>query len=267
MIHGLGCTGSVWGAMQAHLAARGMTCLAPTLLEMLRPRSPSVRTAPEIGFPDFVEEARTFCRISTSRTGLPPVVIGHSMGGLIAQVLAVEGLCSKAVFLAPAPPKAIRNRSVGMLWCFANVLFSGDETRYHRAWRTGAKHVLFHRLPTPQQDRAHAQMVFEPGKLFADMANGIEVRAKDLRIPTLTVAARRDRAVPARVVGCITDYYSRAPQPTTLKIYDQHGHWLLDEPDSAQLFDDVADWIEIPMKMNMNEAAWVKSVARQVGKV
>ena len=36
-----------------------------------------------------------------------PVIIGHSMGGLLAQILAARGLCSRLVCLTPAAPRGI----------------------------------------------------------------------------------------------------------------------------------------------------------------
>ncbi|AEI93660.1 hypothetical protein RLO149_c016680 [Roseobacter litoralis Och 149] len=244
LVHGLGCQGTVWDPLRAYLDARGMICHAPTLLKAHRPKRLSELKAPAKGLDEFVSEVRSLCRASTSRTGRPPVVIGHSMGGLIAQIVAAEGLCTKAVFLAPAPPKAIPNRSPWMLWCFANVLFSGDTARFHKAWRRGARDVLLYPLSKRRQDRALRDMVYEPGQLFADMTKGIDIAPDSLRIPTLTVAAGRDRAVPATVVRRIAEYYSVSPVPSTFRMYPRSGHWLLDDPHSAELYGDLADWIE-----------------------
>jgi pimeloyl-ACP methyl ester carboxylesterase len=37
----------------------------------------------------------------------PPIVMGHSMGGLLAQILGSRGLVKALVLLAPAPPSGI----------------------------------------------------------------------------------------------------------------------------------------------------------------
>ena len=34
----------------------------------------------------------------------PPVLLGHSMGGLLAQLLAAKGLARAAILLTPTPP-------------------------------------------------------------------------------------------------------------------------------------------------------------------
>lgn len=247
LVHGLGCQGTVWGPLQCYLGQRGLTCVAPTLLARHRPKALAGSRAPDLGFDDYVGEVRHLCEASASRTGHAPIIIGHSMGGLIAQVIAAEQRCSKAVFLAPAPPRAVLNRSPWMLWCFANVLISGNTKRYHKAWRRGAMDVLFHPLALPRGAQIYRDMVFEPGRLFADMAKRVELSADALRIPTLTVAAGQDRAVPAAVVRRIATYYSASPVPTEFREYPESGHWLLDDADSAGLYCDLADWIAEPV--------------------
>lgn len=247
LIHGLGCQGSVWNRLVTFLSARQMTCLAPTLQQEHRPRKLRGQLPPGIGLADYVCEVRALCHASLARTGQKPIVIGHSMGGLIAQIIAAEGHCSKTVFLTPAPPKAVSNKSLWMLWCFANVLISGDTNRYHKGWQRGISDVLLNTLPRARRAGIYRQMVFEPGQLFADMTEGVDVPAEMLRIPSLTVAAARDRAVPASVVRRIVAYYASAPVPTQFKVYRHSGHWLMDDQNSATLFHDLAAWIEAPV--------------------
>ena len=52
---------------------------------------------------DFVADAAAVARHLDK-----PIVIGHSMGGLIAQCLAERGLAQGIGMLAPIPPKGIR---------------------------------------------------------------------------------------------------------------------------------------------------------------
>lgn len=229
LVHGLGCQGSVWAPLQRYLEQRGLACVAPTLMARHRPKTLAGPRAPDLGFDDYVGEVRDLCEASASRTGHAPIVIGHSMGGLIAQVIAAEQRCSKAVFLALAPPRAVPNRSPWMLWCFANVLISGNTRRYHKAWRRGAMDVLFHPLALPRGVQLYRDMVFEPGRLFADMAKRVELSAHALRIPTLMVAAGRDSAVPAAVVRRIAAYYSASPLPTEFREFPKvdTGCWMV----------------------------------------
>src|SRR6185295_12439662 len=51
---------------------------------------------------DYVADA-----LEVARTLKNPIVIGHSMGGLVAQKVAEAGACRAAVFLSAAPPRWI----------------------------------------------------------------------------------------------------------------------------------------------------------------
>lgn len=135
MIHGLGCGGDVWDNMKAALENNGWSCCAPTLCEMHRPRTQPPRAAKKIGLSDYIACARAVCSRIERDTGCKPIVIGHSMGGLIAQALAAEAHCSHAILVAPAPPKTVKNPSPWQLWLYANVLLSRRRDRYHKAWQ------------------------------------------------------------------------------------------------------------------------------------
>jgi pimeloyl-ACP methyl ester carboxylesterase len=60
---------------------------------------------------DYVEDVHDCLR--TLREG---VVIGHSMGGLVAQKVAEAGRVRAAVFATSAPPKGIRAVTWPVLW-------------------------------------------------------------------------------------------------------------------------------------------------------
>ena len=62
----------------------------------------------EVGIADFVADALEASRAIAGRhEAQPPAVIGHSMGGLLAQKLAEAGAISAAVLLCSAPPHGI----------------------------------------------------------------------------------------------------------------------------------------------------------------
>ena len=52
------------------------------------------------GLADFV----AYLSSSIKALGQPPILLGHSMGGLLAQLLAAKGLAEAVILLAPVPP-------------------------------------------------------------------------------------------------------------------------------------------------------------------
>ncbi len=244
LIHGMGCGGDVWAPMQSALVAKGWRCAAPTLLAAQRPVSlPPSTVAREIALTDYVAETRAHCDAVTVRTGRKPIVIGHSMGGLIAQVLACEGACEKAACITPAPPAAIANRNPWALVLYANVLLSGKLNRYHKAWRFGVSKVLLNCVPKSLHARIYARMRYEPGQIFADMMRGLSVEPSHLAAPMLFVSAGRDRIVSAGVVAATAQHYRKAGQRTALRHYQGSGHWIIDEPENEEMIGDIVHWL------------------------
>ncbi|MFN2359841.1 MAG: alpha/beta fold hydrolase, partial [Marinobacter sp.] len=48
----------------------------------------------------------------------PPILVGHSMGGLLAQLLAIRVPCAKLVLLSSAAPGGINSWSLSMVRTF-----------------------------------------------------------------------------------------------------------------------------------------------------
>ncbi|MFN7169222.1 MAG: esterase/lipase family protein, partial [Pannonibacter sp.] len=137
MIHGIGCDGSAWDAMKPGFEAAGWTCEAMTLFPDRRLRENPPASLTQLGLADFIEAASAEAARLTARDGAKPAVIGHSMGGLIAQVLAERGDVSKAVFLTPAQTKDCAEIGLSVAWTFLNVILQQNRKKSYKVWKTG----------------------------------------------------------------------------------------------------------------------------------
>lgn len=106
-IHGLFMNPRSWVGWMAWFSERGYRCHAPPWPghdgepEALRARPPEVLRTLTLG--EVVAAHRTFIATLDAK----PIVIGHSMGGLIAQQLLNADLAAAAVAIDPAPPRGI----------------------------------------------------------------------------------------------------------------------------------------------------------------
>src|SRR6266480_2710710 len=105
-VHGLWLHATSWGAWVEFFGAAGYAPLAPgwpgTADTVEGTRSQPGRVAGK-GIDDVVEH---YARI-IGDLDAPPIVIGHSFGGLIAQRLLGQGLAAAAVAIDPAPIKGV----------------------------------------------------------------------------------------------------------------------------------------------------------------
>ena len=106
-IHGAFVTHEPFAAWMEFLAAAGWRSVAAARRGRLGvgpDRAEGVTVA------DYVEDTRR----AVEALGEAPILVGHSLGGLIAQKIAEMGLCRGMVLLAPAPPAMLTAQPVAV---------------------------------------------------------------------------------------------------------------------------------------------------------
>lgn len=243
MIHGVGCDASAWDVMKPGFEAAGWTCEAITLFPDRRVREPPPASLAQLGLEDFIAAAQAEARRLAARDGAKPAVIGHSMGGLIAQVLAERGEVSRAVFLTPAQTKDCAVIGPSVAWTFFNVILQQNRKKSYKVWKTGFKWGVLNRVPKPRHDAIYAGALYDSGKVYGDISDGILVDERMVMIPTLTICAGQDRATIPSAVRKVGEKYAKSPVPGDYKEYPGHAHWIVDEPGTDKVVSDIAAWL------------------------
>ncbi len=246
MIHGVGCDASAWDAMKPGFVAAGWTCEAMTLFASQRVRETPPASLPALGLSDYIEAAAAEAGRLAARDGTRPAVIGHSMGGLIAQVLAERGEVSKAVFLTPAQTKDCAVVGPSVAWTFLNIVLRRDRTRAYKVWKTGFRWGVLNAVPEARHDAIYAGALYDSGKVYGDIADGISVDEQKVTIPTLTIAGGKDRATLPEAVRKVGAKYARSPVKGDFIEYPGHAHWIVDEPGTDKVVADIAAWLGRP---------------------
>jgi pimeloyl-ACP methyl ester carboxylesterase len=244
MVHGMCCTGDVWANFRAFFEARGARVFTPTLRPDLRQ---TIRQAPnrglgELGFTDYVRQLEDEVRHITQETGRRPVVIGHSMGGLLAQVLAERAAVDAAVFISPSAPAGVRDLTANLFW--SGVALShrlGLAPWAIKSSRALVDRTVFNCIPAAERTAAYDAFVYESGRAFKDLGHW-PVDEKRVRVPVLTIAASRDRLVPAKLVRLTAKKYAAAGGDFIE--YREHGHWLYAEPGWQKPAADIHAWFD-----------------------
>lgn len=170
-----------------------------------------------------------------------PVVVGHSMGGLIAQKLAEAGVVSAAVLLCAGPPRGISVASVRLLIRQTRhapaILFS----RPLIPDRADAEALFLNHIPLAERDALLERMVPESGRAGRELSLGsVAVNARSVHCPVLSAGARDDRFLLPRIARAIARKYD-----CDYREYARHGHYIVGEPGWETVADDVASWIAI----------------------
>ncbi len=246
MIHGIGCDASAWDAMKPGFEAAGWTCEAMTLFPDRRVRENPPANLADLGIADYIAAAAAEAQRLTARDGAKPAVIGHSMGGLISQVLAERGDVSKAVFLTPAQPKDCAEIGLPVLWTFFNIILQQNRKKSYKVWKTGFKWGVLNRVPEERHDAIYAGALYDSGKVYGELSDGITIDESKVMIPTLTIAGGQDRATLPKGVRKVAAKYARSPVPGEFRDYPGHAHWIVDEPGTDKVVAEIAAWLAKP---------------------
>ncbi len=191
---------------------------------------------------DFIDDARQVAQWLIDRLGRP-VVVGHSMGGLIAQKLGEEGLARALVLLSSAPPRGISVMS-GLL--FRRQLrylpaLLGSKAVVPR-WKDMRELVLNH-LAEPEKRKTFERFVPDSGRAGREMSlRSVKVDAERVGAngcPVLVVTSDDDRFIPSHIAQRIAQRY-HAP----VYMARGHGHLMLREPGWNEPAAFIASWLE-----------------------
>ncbi|MEZ6000115.1 alpha/beta hydrolase [Hyphomonas sp.] len=243
MIHGVGCGGDVWDRMIPVFEADGWTCEAPTLFPARRVKDNPPASLAELGIDDYISSMSAKAHEIEKATGQKPAVIGHSMGGLIAQVLAEKGDVSQAVFLTPAQPKGCAVIGPSVVFTFLNILLQQNRKKSYKVWRTGFDFGVTNCVPKRLREEIYSHALYDSGKVYGDLTDGVEIDESKIRIPTLTIAAGKDRATLASAVRKVGEKYKNAAIAGDFMEYPKNAHWIVDEPGTDQVASDIAGWL------------------------
>lgn len=168
------------------------------------------------------------------------VLVGHSMGGLIAQKAAEGGGVAAAVFLTSGPPRGIIALRWPVISCMARYVPAMLADRAFTVSRAHADFLLLNRLAPAQRDWAFPRFGAESGRAARELVLGrIAVEPGAIRCPTLVVGAEHDRITPASLQRRIARRYRAEYQEAA-----GHAHMLMLEDGWERPFKDVLAWME-----------------------
>jgi pimeloyl-ACP methyl ester carboxylesterase len=231
-IHGMWGTPAHWGGMRAYFEARGHATYAPCLpWHDVDPRAPAPPQLADISVGDYV----SFLIDQMAGIGGPVVLVGHSMGAMLAQLVAERVQPSALILLSPGPTAETGALAISPLRTTSGVTTkAGWWKKPTKIDRDRALWGIYNEVPADIANREVDALVWDSGRVlfqmampWADPAHGTRLDYGRLRMPALVVVGDQDRITP---VGTARGTARKLAGQVDYRELPGVGHWLFHSP-------------------------------------
>lgn len=231
MIHGMWSRPSTFAQLRAELEPAGLRSAAVTLPHHdVPPGSPAPAPLAGVKLANYLSALER----DAADMGERPVILGHSMGGILAQLLAVKVQPKGLILLSTAPSMQASTTSLATLrtmwgvtsrwgWWKQATLLDEESARFG----------VFNGVPEAEMRPALAELTWDSGPVLAQLAapfldpdKASRVDYAKLRMPALVITGLDDRIVPAAVSRKTARLLGSAGARVDYEEWAGVGHWL-----------------------------------------
>jgi pimeloyl-ACP methyl ester carboxylesterase len=245
-IHGMYMTALCWEHWLAYFQAKGYHCLAPNWpgrdqpVDVLRQRHPD----PELGQLTLSRMLERFRNVIKSLDD-EPVLIGHSMGGLVVQLLLQQDLACAGVAIDSASPMGVFTLKWSFLksnWAHITPFVSQSspiEMTFERF-----QYAFVNGLPLDEQRVAYERYVVPESRRVPRESLTARVDFKKPHPPLLLIAGSADHIIPASLNRSNYAKYKASASVTDFKEFAGRTHFIIGQKGWEEVADFVLAWLD-----------------------
>jgi len=182
----------------------------------------------------------------------PPIIMGHSFGGLFTQILVDRGLGAAGVAIDSAPAKGVLGLPFSTLK--VSLPFTINPFNLHKvgALSEGQFHYAFGNLLGEEESKKAYERYAVPGPdhvLFQASVANFNPRSatavnfhNDDRPPLLLIAGGKDHIVPASTTKANFNLYKKSKAITDYKEFPERSHFTLGQAGWEEVADYALEW-------------------------
>lgn len=229
LVHGMFMTPACWGPWVPFLEAAGYRTLAPAWPAHGRTPAEARAAHPDAALAAVdLDAVVDHYRKVIATLDEPPILVGHSMGGLVVQILLSEGLGSAAIAIDAAPPKGVFTVHPAFLRSNGRVLRGDLDVPLDMDAERFA-YVFVNAQPEAQQ-RAIWEQFAQPESRRVGRGATTDAAKIDFsrpRPPLLLIAGEHDHAVPPVIGRKTFRRQARGDSYTEYREIVGADHWLI----------------------------------------
>ena len=245
-IHGLFLNNQSWTEWEAFFEEKGYNTYSPVypghqgIPSELRKNSPD--SLGNVSFTDVVNKMEAFIETLPEK----PIVVGHSMGGLVAQKLTEKDLAEAAVIISSAPPKGVitlkfsfAKSNLGLLNPFkGNSIHYPTKKWFHYAFTNTLSREesdsIFDEFVVPESRNIPRETLKKAGK----------IDFKKPHAPMLFISGKEDHIIPASLNKKNFKRYKDEKSIREHKIFEGRDHFIAGEDGWKEVANYVYNWLK-----------------------
>ena len=244
-IHGMYMNSLCWEHWVAHYQAKGYMCLAPDwpgrdqMIDVLRKNHPDSR----LGQLTLSRVLEHFADI-IKKLNEKPIIIGHSMGGLVVQLLLQRDLAAAGVAIDSAPPLGVFTTKWSFLksnWPHITPFVSQNspiEMTFERF-----QYTFVNSFPLAEQRAAYERYVVPESRRIPRNSLTARVDFKKSHPPLLLIAGSADNIIPASLIKSNYAKYKRSSSVTDFKEFAGRTHFIIGQKNWEEVAEYILAWL------------------------
>ena len=243
-VHGMFQNPKSWTRWIELFTAKGYECVAPAW-PLHEGEPEALRADPPAELGDLTL-ADVIAHIEQAVAGLDsPIIIGHSVGGLITQILLNRGLIAAGIAIDSVAPNAMLDFDWGFLKnsaVIANPLKGNepiymDAKTFHGSFANSLSESeaadAFERYATHDSRNVLRGCMGPSGRVDLDKPHG----------PLLLIAGEKDEIIPAHLTEKNFKAYTDKGSVTSFKEFGGRSHYICGEPGWEEVAGYAAEWL------------------------
>lgn len=176
-----------------------------------------------------------------------PILIGHSMGGLIVQKLMEEDLGAAGIAIHSAPTKGILSFKYSFLksnWAVISPFANKEEA--YLPTLDEFSYAFLNELPIEKRKETYDMYAVPESRLVGN-APTKEIGKVDFtkkKSPLLFLSGKKDHIIPYTLNDSNFQKYEVNHSQTDFIVLEKQSHWVLLEPSWEDTFREAMDWLE-----------------------
>ncbi|WP_338869680.1 alpha/beta hydrolase [Spirosoma sp. SC4-14] len=238
-----------WKPWQAYFESKGYKTIAPawpykegTPAE-LRARKPNDTDLARLTLAELVDHYATIVKSLPEK----PIIIGHSLGGLVTQILINNDLGVAGVAIHSVPPQGVFPYEFSFLkagWKALGLFTDLDET-YLMSFEDW-QYAFVNDMPLEEQQKAYDENTIPESKVVArgGLTSAAHVDFAKPHAPLLLTSGSIDNIIPAHLNHRNYEAYKPSGSVLDYKEFAGRNHFVLGQPTWKEDADYILDWLK-----------------------